>query len=500
MLFNGISVNQGEGVVDLEVRLRLSFLPSLRTLARTKAFFGSSSFCPSTASWLGTATIRSSHWCERPSAPPGAERKVSSDICAVVGRLGEQMSSQPASALNSAQALSVSELPMLGTATSFRQAVSAEGIWGRRVLVTGAGGSIGSELVKQISKLAPKRLCLVDSCEFNLYQVSYALERERPVKNWSACICDIRDEIAMRHLFLRESPEIVFHAAALKHVPLLEEHNVVEAVLTNVLGTKIVMDLCASTGADFIAISTDKAVNPSSQMGLTKRVAEIYIHDRALRHPDARVSLVRFGNVVGSSGSVVPLFRKQIEAGGPVTVTHPDMTRYLMTIEDAVRLTLAAASLPQAGFALYVLEMGNPVRIFDLAVEMIQLAGKRPFVDIDVAFVGVRPGEKLHEELSYAWERLSPTTVMGVRSASPDFDPRPKLRKIDELMAAAQARDCDWIKRVLTQIVPEYAPCADSQKAAGRARDRATNRGQKYGASEQSHRPRSYPQSEVALP
>ena len=294
----------------------------------------------------------------------------------VVGRLGEQMSSQPASRLNPAQALSVSELPMLGTATSFRQAVSAEGIWGRRVLVTGAGGSIGSELVKQISKLAPKRLCLVDSCEFNLYQVSYALERERPVKNWSACICDIRDEIAMRHLFLRESPEIVFHAAALKHVPLLEEHNVVEAVLTNVLGTKIVMDLCASTGADFIAISTDKAVNPSSQMGLTKRVAEIYIHDRALRHPDARVSLVRFGNVVGSSGSVVPLFRKQIEAGGPVTVTHPDMTRYLMTIEDAVRLTLAAASLPQAGFALYVLEMGNPVRIFDLAVEMIRTRGE----------------------------------------------------------------------------------------------------------------------------
>jgi O-antigen biosynthesis protein WbqV len=416
----------------------------------------------------------------------------------VVGRLGEQVSSQPASRLNPAQALSVSELPMLGTAASFRQPVSAEGVWGRRVLVTGAGGSIGSELVKQISRLAPKRLCLVDSCEFNLYQVSYALERERPVKNWSACICDIRDEIAMRHLFLRESPEIVFHAAALKHVPLLEEHNVVEAVLTNVLGTKIVMDLCASTGADFIAISTDKAVNPSSQMGLTKRVAEIYIHDRALRHPDARVSLVRFGNVVGSSGSVVPLFRKQIEAGGPVTVTHPDMTRYLMSIEDAVRLTLAAASLPQAGFVLYVLEMGKPVRIFDLAVEMIRFAGKRPFVDVDVTFVGIRPGEKLHEELSYAWECLSPTAVVGVRSATPEFDPRPKLRKIDELMAAAQARDCDWIKRVLPQIVPEYAPGGDSQAVVGRARDRATNRGQKSG--EQNRRPKSNSQSVIALP
>ena len=161
----------------------------------------------------------------------------------------------------------------------------------------------------------------------------------------------------MRHLFLRESPEIVFHAAALKHVPLLEEHNVVEAVLTNVLGTKIVMDLCASTGADFIAISTDKAVNPSSQMGLTKRVAEIYIHDRALRHPDARVSLVRFGNVVGSSGSVVPLFRKQIEAGGPVTVTHPDMTRYLMSIEDAV--TADARRCEPAAGGLRALCVGN---------------------------------------------------------------------------------------------------------------------------------------------
>jgi FlaA1/EpsC-like NDP-sugar epimerase len=267
----------------------------------------------------------------------------------------------------------------------------------------------------------------------------------------------------MRHLFLRESPEIVFHAAALKHVPLLEEHNVVEAVLTNVLGTKVTMDLSASISSDFIAISTDKAVNPSSQMGLTKRIAEIYIHDRAMRHPDSRVSLVRFGNVLGSSGSVVPLFRRQIEAGGPVTVTHPEMSRYLMTVEDAVRLTLAAASLPQKGYALYVLEMGKPVRIFDLAVEMIRHAGKRPFVDIDIAFVGVRPGEKLHEELNYAWEHLSPTAIAGVRSATPAFDPRPWLGRIEELMAAAQARDCEWVKRVMAQIVPEYVPFGDRQ-------------------------------------
>jgi FlaA1/EpsC-like NDP-sugar epimerase len=284
----------------------------------------------------------------------------------------------------------------------------------------------------------------------------------------------------------------------LKHVPLLEEHNVVEAVLTNVLGTKVAMDLSASIGADFIAISTDKAVNPSSQMGLTKRVAEIYIHDRALRHPDARVSLVRFGNVLGSSGSVVPLFRRQIEAGGPVTVTHPEMTRYLMSIEDAVRLTLAAASLPQEGYALYVLEMGKPVRIFDLAVEMIRLAGKRPFVDIDITFVGVRPGEKLHEELNYAWEVLSPTPVAGVRTATPAFDPRPKLPKIDELMAAAQARNCDWVRRVLAQIVPEYVPSGFLHGAGGHAGEETPrNRRQSVGIGDPRRRSRNPPQPAI---
>jgi FlaA1/EpsC-like NDP-sugar epimerase len=409
------------------------------------------------------------------------------------------MTSQTVSGVRAAHSLPFGELSMLSTNSPVCQSVSAESIWGRRVLVTGAGGSIGSELVKQISKLAPARLCMVDSCEFNLYQVSYSIEREKPVKHWSARICDVRDEISMRHLFLHEAPEIVFHAAALKHVPLLEEYNVCEAVLTNVLGTKIAMDLSASIGADFIAISTDKAVNPSSQMGLTKRVAEIYIHDRALRHLDARVSLVRFGNVLGSSGSVVPLFRRQIAAGGPVTVTHPEMTRYLMTIEDAVRLTLAAASLPQNGYTLYVLEMGKPVRIFDLAVEMIRFAGKRPFVDVDITFIGVRPGEKLNEELNYPWETLSPTAIEGVRSATPTFDPRPKLREIDELMAAAQARDCDWVRRVLVQLVPEYAPCGFLQSAGGRRKDElARNRDQKLAHHKRGSR--SFPQPAVATP
>ena len=355
-----------------------------------------------------------------------------------------------------------------------RSIVSGESIWGRRVMVTGAGGSIGSELVRQISQLAPAHLSMVDSCEYNLYQVCHGVEHERSVKKWSAVIGDVRDKTAMRRVFLRESPEIVFHAAALKHVPLLEDHNVIEAVLTNVMGTMTALDLCAARGVDFVAISTDKAVNPSSQMGLTKRVAEIYIHDCAARHPDARVSLVRFGNVLGSSGSFIPLFSKQIESGGPVTVTHPDMVRYLMSIEDAVRLTLAAASLPQKRYAIYILDMGEPVRIFDLAVDMIKSAGRRPFVDIDIAIVGVRPGEKLREELHYPWESLIPTAVAGVRVATPVFDPGPKMRKIEELIAAAQARDTEWVKRTLVEIVPEYSPGGNKdghQAAGGRRRN-----------------------------
>jgi FlaA1/EpsC-like NDP-sugar epimerase len=382
------------------------------------------------------------------------------------------MTSQGGAGLPSTNAEPFGRFPAHAAVSSTLREGSAESVYGRRVLVTGAGGSIGSELVRQISRLGPASLCMADSCEFNLYQISYSIERENRVKRRSACICDVRDETAMRHLFMREEPDVVFHTAALKHIPLLEDHNVIEAVLTNVLGTKIAMDLSASTGADFIATSTDKAVNPSSQMGLTKRVAEIYVHVHALRHPDARVSLVRFGNVVGSSGSVMPLFRKQIETGGPVTVTHPEMTRYLMTIEDAVRLTLAAASLSQNGYALFVLDMGEPVRIFDLAIDMIRRAGKRPFVDVDVVFVGVRPGEKLHEELNYSWEPLSPTSIAGVQSATPAFDPRPQLRNIEWLIAAAKARDCDWARRALGQIVPEYSPVFTEPQGARAAAGR----------------------------
>jgi O-antigen biosynthesis protein WbqV len=343
-----------------------------------------------------------------------------------------------------------------GPALTPENPTGEQSVAGRRVMVTGAGGSIGSELVAQISRQGPAQLCLVDSCEFNLYQVGHALNRDRSGFPWSLRITDIRDERAMRDLFLRENPDIVFHAAALKHVPLLEDHNIVEAVRTNVLGTKIVLDFCCAFGADFVMISTDKAVNPSSCMGMTKCVAEIYVHDRAGRFANTRASLVRFGNVIGSSGSVVPLFRRQIDTGGPVTVTHPKMTRFLMTIDEAVRLTLTSASLPQNGFSLYVLDMGEPARIMDLAIAMIKGAGLKPFKDIDIQFVGVRPGEKLFEELNYDWEELRQTTAPGVRAAIPLFDPEPKLQLIDALLAAADARDELRVKRALAEIVPEY--------------------------------------------
>ncbi len=352
-------------------------------------------------------------------------------------------------------------------------------IAGKRVMVTGAGGSIGSELVAQIANLGPARLCLIDACEHNLYQVSYAISQHHPKLSAPACICDIRDEIAMRDLFVRETPEIVFHAAALKHVPLLEDHNVIEAVRTNVLGTKITLDLCCAFGSDFVMISTDKAVHPSSCMGLTKRVAELYVHDRALRFSGIRASLVRFGNVVGSSGSVVPLFQRQIQNGGPVTVTHPKMTRFLMTIDGAVRLVLAASSLPQTGFALYVLDMGKPVVILDLAVEMIRRAGLTPFKDIGVEFIGTRPGEKLHEVLNYDWEILTPTEVEGVHSAALHFDPEPKLHLIDSLLAAANARNVEEVKRKLIAVVPEYV----RTRRLGECRSGSRSGGSRRGAS-----------------
>ena len=332
-----------------------------------------------------------------------------------------------------------------------------ESIKRRRVMVTGAGGSIGSELVKQIIRSQPASLILVDHSEYNLYEINCTVANQaEPVPSVSY-LMDVRAIDEMRYAFFKQKPEIVFHAAALKHVPMREnDFNLAAAVRTNVGGTRIVADLCAATGADMVLISTDKAVNPSSGMGLTKRVAEIYLYAKAGRHPDVRFSQVRFGNVLGSSGSVVPLFRRQIAQGGPVTITHPEMTRYMMTISEAVGLTLCASDLPQKGYGLYVLDMGKPVKIIDLARQLIEMAGLRPHTDIPIDIVGMRPGEKLFEELSYDWEQVRPTSVPGVMLAHPVFDPKPVLGKVDELLMAANARDHEQVKSLLVEIVPEY--------------------------------------------
>jgi len=340
-------------------------------------------------------------------------------------------------------------------------------VQGRRVLVTGAGGTIGSELVSQIAALGPSRLDLVENSEFNLYAIDMEMQEAEEGPEHHAHLADVRDRTAMAAVFADARPELVFHAAALKHVPIVESH-VAEGVMTNVGGSRIVADLCRETGAGtMVLISTDKAVNPSSAMGATKRVAESYCQalDRARGkqggEDGCRFVTVRFGNVLGSTGSVVPLFERQLAAGGPLTVTHRDITRYFMTTREAVELVLQASALGSAeeveAGGIFVLDMGEPVRITDLAEQMIRLAGKRPYEDVDIEFVGLRPGEKLHEELFHDAESLAPTGNAAIRLATPRAADREVLaRAIDELCAAARDGNNAACRTQLTHLVPEY--------------------------------------------
>jgi FlaA1/EpsC-like NDP-sugar epimerase len=270
---------------------------------------------------------------------------------------------------------------------------------GRRVLVTGAAGSIGSELCRQILALEPERLTLLDQSEYGMFRVEQELRDIGSPGQLEFVIADVVHKPAMARVFAEQRPEIVFHAAAYKHVPLME-HNPREAVRNNVGGTKTVVDLAAETGVlKFVLISTDKAVRPTSVMGATKLVAEKYVQTVSAKASTDFVT-VRFGNVLNSAGSVVPTFRRQIERGGPVTVTHPDMTRFFMTIPEAVQLVLQAGAIGESGDVM-ILEMGEPVKIVDLAKDMIALSGLRYKDDVDIVFSGVRPGEKLYEELFY---------------------------------------------------------------------------------------------------
>jgi FlaA1/EpsC-like NDP-sugar epimerase len=279
------------------------------------------------------------------------------------------------------------------------------------VLVTGAGGSIGSELSRQIARVRPKLLVLVDQAEDNLFRIDREMSEQWHFTRFESVLADCREAERMLEVMQRFKPDAVFHAAAYKHVPLMED-NPLEAVRNNVLATRVVAETAAVAGAErFVLISTDKAVNPQTVMGASKAMAEWVVEAAGRRHAQTRFKIVRFGNVLGSSGSVVPIFRRQIERGGPVTVTHPEMTRYFMTIPEAVQLVIQAGDLGASTGEVFVLEMGEPVRIVDLAANMIRLAGYEPEEDIAIEFTGPRPGEKISEDLLNADELSQPTTA-----------------------------------------------------------------------------------------
>lgn len=325
----------------------------------------------------------------------------------------------------------------------------------RVVMVTGAGGSIGAEMCRQIARFGPRRLVLVERAEPSLFPIDNELRRTFPRIATVSHIGDTGDQGRMEWIFRTEKPSVVFHAAAHKHVPMME-HNTGEAIKNNIQGTRLVADAATKSGCEtFVMISTDKAVNPTSVMGCTKRVAEMYI--QGLNACSAtRFVTVRFGNVLGSSGSVIPIFQEQIARGGPVTVTHPDMVRFFMTIPEASQLVLQAASMGHGG-EIFVLDMGEQVRIVDLAREMITLSGFRPGVDIKIEYCGVRPGEKLYEELAIEGEDVSRTAhpKIGIWQNKP-VEWETLRRSIDTLVAAADGLEREAARQRLKEIVPEF--------------------------------------------
>lgn len=352
-------------------------------------------------------------------------------------------------------------------------------IAGKRVMVTGAGGSIGSEICRQIMRFCPEKLVLLDRAEFALFEIEQELRHRWIGAELVPVVADLCDARRLDCVFVEHRPQVVFHAAAHKHVPLME-HNPGEAVKNNVLGTRHLAEASARSSVEaFVLISTDKAVNPSSVMGATKRVAEMIVQSMhetsserslSLHHADApatRFVAVRFGNVLGSSGSVVPIFRKQIAAGGPVTVTHPEMRRYFMTIPEAAQLVMQAGAIGQGG-EVFVLDMGKPLRILDLAEQMIRNAGLTPGEDIEIRFTGVRPGEKLFEELSHTDEQTLPTSHRKIRVWKlPKVDPRRLETSIERLASVVDAGRSAVVS-ALCACVPEFHPDTPVEAATGR--------------------------------
>ncbi|MEN6479134.1 MAG: nucleoside-diphosphate sugar epimerase/dehydratase [Anaerolineales bacterium] len=332
---------------------------------------------------------------------------------------------------------------------------------GKRVLVTGGGGSIGSEICRQVCACGPAHLVVLGHGENSLYALGQELKRRFPDVRVEYVVADVRDRDRLAAVFAAARPEIVFHAAAHKHVPLMED-NLPDAVTNNVLGTRRVLEACLAFDVPrFLMISSDKAVNPTSVMGVTKRIAELLVQHAASQSGRAYV-VVRFGNVLGSRGSVVPLFQAQIAAGGPVTVTHPEMKRYFMTIPEAVQLVLEAACLGARG-ETFVLDMGEPVRIADLARDLIRLSGYTPDEDIAIQYVGLRPGEKLFEELMLCGEDYAPSPHPKIfvlkRTGLPSSATWVAFQShIDALIEAARNGEQDRIRTLLKSIVPEYSP------------------------------------------
>lgn len=336
--------------------------------------------------------------------------------------------------------------------------VNLEGISGylqnKVVLVTGGGGSIGSELCRQIAKFKPKKLIALDVYENSIFELQNEMARTEPDLDFKPLIASVRDSSRMRDIFKEYMPHVVFHAAAYKHVPLMEL-DPKEAVKNNILGTNILVDLADDYGIEkFVLISTDKAVNPCNVMGATKRAAEMILQAKS-KTSKTQFSAVRFGNVLGSNGSVIPIFRKQIELGGPVTVTHPEVTRYFMTIPEAVQLVIQAGAMAGGG-EIFILDMGQPVKIIELAENIIKLSGFKPYEDIDIQIVGLRPGEKLYEELMLEEEGIQKTVHEKIYIGKPlSLDNELLAQQIEKLADMINADDESMVE-YLKEMIPTY--------------------------------------------
>jgi FlaA1/EpsC-like NDP-sugar epimerase len=355
--------------------------------------------------------------------------------------------------INSLRQISIEDLLGRDPVTLDRKAIRKE-LAGRCVLISGGGGSIGTELCRQVAKLKPARLVLLENCEFNLFRIENELRARFPDIELQPLLGDVSDPATVEHVYATHKPDITYHAAAYKHVPMLESQ-VREAIQNNVCGTKV-MALAADRHdcSTFVLISTDKAVNPANVMGASKRIAEIFCQNLSQRS-NTRFITVRFGNVLGSDGSVVPLFRAQIEAGGPVTVTHPEMMRYFMTIPEACQLIMQAETMG-SGSEIYVLDMGEPVSITYLAEQMIRLSGNEPGKDIEIVYTGLRPGEKLFEELFHEKEQLTGTQHEKIFLARHRKIDRELLDKtLAEMEAASVNYDEKGLLKGIATLVPE---------------------------------------------